>query len=261
MKQYAVITGASAGLGMEFARQLAGKGYKLILTARREDRLKMLAEELETECEIIPADLSSTEECLRFFEEIQEKRIDIFINNAGFGDCGLFLKGDLQKELAMVDVNVKAMHTLSKLMLEKFQKENRGYLLNVASSAGLLPGGPYMAVYYATKAYVSSLTQAVAQELKEQKSPVYIGVLCPGPVDTEFNKVANVEFALPGITPEYCVSYALRQMAKRKNVIIPTLLMKLSTTMGHMAPRRLSMMITSRQQKRKRYDLQETGKR
>ncbi len=251
MKQYAVITGASAGLGMEFAKQLAAKGYKLILTARREDRLKHLAEELETESEIIPADLSSTEECLRFFEEIKDKKIDIFINNAGFGDCNLFLQGDLEKELAMVDVNVKAMHTLCKLMLQKFQRDRRGYLLNVASSAGLLPAGPYMATYYATKAYVTSLTQAVAQELKEQKSPVYVGVLCPGPVDTEFNAVANVEFALPGITPEFCVWYALRQMAKRQTVIVPTLLMKLSTTMGRVSPRKLSVMITSGQQRRK----------
>lgn len=251
MKQYAVITGASAGLGTEFARQLAAKGYKLILTARREDRLIHLAEELKTECEIIPADLSSTEECLRLFEKIKDKKIDIFINNAGFGDCNLFLKGDLNKELAMVDVNVKAMHTLFKLFLQKLQKEKRGYILNVASSAGLLPAGPYMATYYATKAYVTSLTQAVAQELKEQESRVYVGVLCPGPVDTEFNAVANVEFALPGITPEYCVRYALCQMAKRQTVIVPTLLMKLSTTMGRVSPRKLSVMITSGQQKRK----------
>ncbi|MBO5353078.1 MAG: SDR family oxidoreductase [Lachnospiraceae bacterium] len=251
MKQYAVITGASAGLGTEFARQLAAKGYKLILTARREDRLKQLAEELGTECEIIPADLSSTEECLRFFEAVRDKKIDIFINNAGFGDCSLFLKGDLDKELSMVDVNVKAVHTLFKLMLQKLQNENRGYILNVASSAGLLPAGPYMATYYATKAYVTSLTQAVAQELKEQKSAVYVGVLCPGPVDTEFNEVANVEFALPGITPEYCVRYALHQMAERRTVIVPTLLMKLSTTLGRISPRKLSVMITSGQQRRK----------
>ncbi len=90
MKNYAVITGASSGLGYEFAKQLADKGYKLILTARREERLKELAEELPVECEIIPADLSKTEECMRLFEAIKEKKIDIFINNAGFGDCNLF---------------------------------------------------------------------------------------------------------------------------------------------------------------------------
>ena len=251
MKNYAVITGASAGLGTEFAKQLAQKGYKLILTARREDRLRQLAEELNVECEVIPADLSKTEECLRFFDAIQEKKIDIFINNAGFGDCNVFLEGDLHKELDMIDVNVKAMHTLFKLMLQKMQKENHGYILNVASSAGLLPAGPYMATYYATKAYVTSLTQAVAQELKENDSKVYVGALCPGPVNTEFNKVANVEFALKGITAEYCVSYALRQMVKRQTVIVPTALMKMSTTMGHMSPRKWSVKITAGQQRRK----------
>ncbi len=251
MKNYAVITGASAGLGTEFAKQLAAKGYKLILTARREERLNNLAEELPVECVIIPADLSKTEECLRFFELVKDKKIDVFVNNAGFGDCNSFLESNLDKELDMIDVNVKAMHTLCKLFLQKMQKENHGYILNVASSAGLLPAGPYMATYYATKAYVSSLTQAIAQELKELKSNVYVGALCPGPVDTEFYDVANVEFTLKGISPEYCVEYAIRQMIKRQVVIVPTLLMKASTTMGRMAPRKLAIKITSGQQRKK----------
>lgn len=251
MKNYAVVTGASAGLGTEFAKQLADKGYKLILTARREERLKTLAENLPVECVIIPADLSKTEECLRFFNLIKEYKIDIFINNAGFGDCNSFLDSDLDLELDMVDVNVKAMHTLFKKMLQKMQKENHGYILNVASSAGLLPAGPYMATYYATKAYVSSLTQAVAQELKEMDSKVYVGALCPGPVDTEFYDVANVEFTLKGITPEYCVEYAIKQMIKRQTVIVPTLFMKASTLAGKMAPRSLAVKITSGQQRKK----------
>ena len=251
MKNYAVITGASAGLGTEFAKQLADKGYKLILTARREDRLKNLAESLPVECVIVPADLSKTEECLRFFEIIKEYKVDIFINNAGFGDCSAFLDSDLTMELDMIDVNIKAMHILCKKMLQKMQKENHGYILNVASSAGLLPAGPYMATYYATKAYVSSLTQAVAQELKEMDSKVYVGALCPGPVDTEFSAVANVEFALKGITPEYCVEYAIRQMIKRQTVIVPTLVMKASTLAGKVAPRKLAVMLTSGQQRKK----------
>jgi len=251
MKNYAVITGASAGLGTEFAKQLADKGYKLILTARREERLKALAENLPVECVIIPADLSKTEECLRFFDLIKEYKVDIFINNAGFGDCNSFLESDLAMELDMIDVNVKAMHTLCKKMLQKMQKENHGYILNVASSAGLLPAGPYMATYYATKAYVSSLTQAIAQELKEMDSRVYVGALCPGPVDTEFYDVANVEFTLKGITPEYCVEYALKHMIKRQVVIVPTLLMKASTLASKVAPRSLAVKITSGQQRKK----------
>ena len=251
MKNYAVITGASAGLGTEFAKQLAAKGYKLILTARREDRLQALEETLPVECIIIPADLSKKEEVFSFFDLIKEYKIDIFINNAGFGDCNSFLNSDLEMELDMVDVNIKAMHILCKKMLQKMQKENHGYILNVASSAGLLPAGPYMATYYATKAYVSSLTQAIARELKEMDSKVYVGALCPGPVDTEFNDVANVEFALKGITSEYCVEYAIQQMIKRQTVIVPTLLMKASTMAGRLAPRDLAIKITAGQQKKK----------
>ena len=251
MKNYAAITGASAGLGTEFAKQLAEKGYKLILTARREGRLKALAETLPVECVIIPADLSQKEECLRFFDLIKDYKIDIFINNAGFGDCNSFLESDLDMELDMVDVNIKAMHILCKKMLQKMQKENHGYILNVASSAGLLPAGPYMATYYATKAYVSSLTQAIARELKEMESRVYVGALCPGPVDTEFYDVANVEYTLKGITPEYCVEYAIKQMIKRQTVIVPTLLMKASTLASKVAPRELAIRITSVQQRKK----------
>ena len=251
MKNYAVITGASAGLGTEFAKQLADKGYKLILTARREDRLQTLAESLPVECVIIPADLSKKEECYRLFDIIRNYKIDIFINNAGFGDCNSFLESDLETELDMVDVNIKAMHILCKKMLQKMQKENGGYILNVASSAGLLPAGPYMATYYATKAYVSSLTQAIAQELKEMDSRVYVGALCPGPVDTEFYDVANVEFTLKGISAEYCVKYAIQHMIKRQTVIVPTLFMKASTMAGRVAPRNLAIKITSGQQRKK----------
>jgi short-subunit dehydrogenase len=126
-----------------------------------------------------------------------------------------------------------------------------GYLLNVASSAGLLPAGPYMATYYATKAYVASLTRAVAQELKEIGSNVYVGALCPGPVDTEFNEVANVEFALSGISAKQCVSYAIRQMKRRKTVIVPSLSIRAATTLGRLIPQELCIRITGLQQKRK----------
>ena len=251
MKGYAVVTGASSGIGAEFARQLAKKGYRLILTARRLDKLKKLTEEVKTECMIILADLSKEEECFDFFTKIKHKRIDVFINNAGFGDCNYFVCGDLTKELNMIDVNVKAMHILMKLVVSKMEREGHGYFLNVASSAGLLPAGPYMATYYATKAYVTSITQAVAQELKENESFVYVGALCPGPVNTEFNQVANVEFALKGIDARDCVQYALRQMKKRQVIIVPTFIMKTATILGHLAPRKVSVAIASRQQKKK----------
>ncbi|MBD5394068.1 MAG: SDR family oxidoreductase [Lachnospiraceae bacterium] len=250
-KKYAVITGASAGIGLEFAKRLAGRGYPLVLIARRQDRLNKIAEELKTKCEIIVADLSREEECYRVFYQLQEKEVGVFINNAGFGDCGRFAETDLQKEMNMVQVNVKAMHVLLKLMLQKMQKKDYGYILNVASSAGLMPAGPYMATYYATKAYVASLTQAVAEELRESGSRVYVGCLCPGPVDTEFNSVANVEFALKGITPQYCVDYALKQMGKKEVVIVPTKTMQFAMTFGRFLPRSVYVRIAAHQQKKK----------
>ena len=251
MEKWAVVTGASAGLGVEFAKQLAKKGYKLILTARREDRLQELAKKVKTECEIVPADLSKQEECFRLFEAVKDKPIEVLINNAGFGDCNRFLESDLEKELDMIDVNVKAMHILMKLFLQKFEKDGRGYVLNVASCAGLLPGGPYMATYYATKAYVASITQAVAQELKESASPVYLGALCPGPVNTEFYDVADVVFTLKGISPKRCVHYAVEKMFEKKTLIVPTMLIKLLTTFAPILPRKLCVAVAAGQQRRK----------
>ena len=126
-----------------------------------------------------------------------------------------------------------------------------GTVLNVASSAGLLPGGPYMAGYYASKAYVVSLTRGVAEELREQHSPVYVCALCPGPVDTEFNDRADVVFALKGITPELCVEEAMRGMLRRKTIIVPSTLMRLATTAQKLVPTPLLMPILAHQQKKK----------
>ena len=256
MKHYALITGASSGLGTEFARQLCKDGYSLILVARRMDRLEAIKRELAPEgrdIQIIAADLSSTSGCEKVMEQLQELPIDLLINNAGFGDCGVFSETVLSKDLQMIDVNIKAMHTLMKRMLPKMHKQGYGSILNVASSAGLLPAGPYMATYYATKAYVASLTRAVAREEKERNSGIYIGARCPGPVDTEFNRVANVEFALKGITPSYCVSYALKKMKQKKTVIVPTFALKWATTMGRFLPQKLLVQITGHQQKKKIY--------
>ncbi len=248
---YAVITGASSGIGAEFAKRFASEGYPLVLVARREERLKELAKSLDTECIIIIADLSRESECLRLYQEMKEKSIAIFVNNAGFGACGSFLETKLENELHMIDVNVKAVHCLTKWMLNKMEKQKSGAILNVASSAGLMPAGPYMSTYYATKAYVTSLTSAVAEELRQKKSPVYIGCLCPGPVDTEFNDVAGASFTLKGIKVEECVSYAIAQMKKHKVLIVPTFVMKAASFFGRFIPRSLYIRVVSHQQKKK----------
>lgn len=253
MKKYVVITGASSGLGAEFAKQLSKKGYAFVLVARRTQRLQKLAKRLHAECEIISADLTRLEECEQVYNSLKDKKVEIFINNAGFGDCGPFIEGSLEKEQQMIQLNIQAVHFFTKKMLQKMQKSDSGYILNIASSAGLIPAGPYMAAYYATKAYVTSLTRAVAEELRECGSHVYAGCLCPGPVDTEFNNVANVEFALRGISASYCVRYALAQMKKRRVVIIPTMRMKLAVSTGRLLPSGLYIRLVSYQQKKKIY--------
>ena len=249
------ITGASSGIGREFACRYAKLGFRLILTARRRERLDQLAAELlakyNTFCRVLPADLARESECARLCEELAEERIDIFINNAGFGVCGSLLETDPAKEEEMVQVNVAAMRRLFQFMLRRMQAQGGGTILNVASSAGLLPGGPYMAGYYASKAYVVSLTRGAAQELREKRSPVYVCALCPGPVNTEFNDRAGVVFALKGITPEFCVDEAIHGMLHHKTIIVPSAFMRLCTSAQKLLPTPLLMPIVARQQKKK----------
>ena len=251
MPKFAVITGASSGIGAEFARQLSARGYNLMLVARRADRLEALSDQLTTVCEIMTADLSKKSECLRLAKTLEDRRVDLFINNAGFGDCGPFLQTELDKDLDMLSVNIRAVHILTKKIGQKLYKQGFGSLLNVGSCAGLMPAGPYMATYYATKAYVVSLTRGVARELQELHSPVYVCALCPGPVDTEFNDRAGVVFALRGITPEFCVQEAMHGMMHRRTIIVPSAFMRACTTAQKLLPASLLMPIVARQQKKK----------
>lgn len=247
----ACITGASSGIGMEFAKQLSRMGYDLILIARHTDILKNMAKTLPVRCQVMPCDLSIEADCIALADRLQNRKIHILINNAGFGDLGDFDKTDLSKEMDMINVNIKALHILTKKLLPGFKKRGRGYILNVASSAGLLPGGPHMATYYATKAYVTSLTSAISTELKEAGSNVHISMLCPGPVNTNFNNVAGVTFSLNGIPPAYCASYALKHMFRGKLTIVPSLTMKLAVNSVRFIPRWAATAITSHQQKKK----------
>lgn len=179
MPKFAVITGASSGIGAEFARQLSARGYNLLLVARRADRLEKLSDQLTTVCEIFTADLSKKSECLRLVKALEGRRVDLFINNAGFGDCGPFLQTELDKDLDMLSVNIRALHILTKKIGQQLYKQGFGALLNVGSCAGLMPAGPYMATYYATKAYVVSLTSALAQELARPAAPCMSAASAP----------------------------------------------------------------------------------
>ena len=250
-KGYVIITGASSGIGVEFAKRFAKEGYPLILVARREERLQKLAESLPVECIVMSADLSKMDECRRVIDNVRGKKIDILINNAGFGYCDQIWNIDDDLELEMVELNVKAVHLMTKLVLRDMLENDKGYILNVASSAGLLPAGPYMSTYYATKSYVTSFTRGIAEELRRKGSNVYIGCLCPGPVDTEFNRVANVKFALKGISAEYCANYCVDQMFKGKVAIVPSLKLKVATVLGRLVPPQLSIRIAANQQRRK----------
>lgn len=245
------ITGASSGIGLAFAKYYAKKGYRLILTARRKERLEQMAGKLGISCRIEPADLSQEAECRRICELLKEETVDIFINNAGFGGCGDFAKMDLDRDLSMIRVNVEAMHILCKEVLRQMRAKGHGTILNVASSAGLLPGGPYMATYYATKAYVVSLTKSIAEEQREKKSGVYVCALCPGPVDTEFNDAAGVEFALPGITASQCVKSAVRGMRLRRTIIVPTLAVCVGASLQRFAPDCILLPVIASRQKAK----------
>ncbi len=246
----ALITGASSGIGKEFAKQLSKMGYDVILVARRTERLEELRKKLKTNSQIIKADLSNENEVKELYEKTKNENIDILINNAGFGALGNFEEIELEREIEMINTNVKAVHILTKLFLKDFIKKDKGYILNVASIAGFF-SGPYLATYYATKSYVLTLTESIYGELKNKKSNVYVGALCPGPVKTEFDQVANVKFSLKGVTAPYVAKYAIEKMFKGKNIILPSFSVKSAVFFSRFVPRKMLLKIVSKSQTKK----------
>ena len=246
----ALITGASSGIGADMARILSEKGYDLILVARNKRKMESLSKQLKTNVEIIPMDISSTYNCTELYNMVKKKDIDILINNAGFGLFGHFNTTKLDKELDMIELNIKTVHTLTKLFLKDFIKKNKGYILNVASSAAFMPG-PLMATYYATKAYVLHLTEAINEELKRDNKNVYVGALCPGPVNTNFNKVAGVSFNLDSLESYDVAKYAINKMLKNKVVIVPGIKIKIGIFILRFLPRNLVRKIAYKIQKSK----------
>ena len=245
----ALVTGASSGIGREMAKILSDMGYDLILVARRKKKLEELKKQLTTKVTIINLDISSTYNCMKLYDKVKKEDIDIVINNAGFGLFGEFTETSLDKELDMIDTNIKAVHTLTKLFLKDFKEKDSGYILNVSSSAAFL-SGPLTSTYYATKGYVLKLTEAIYEELRREDSNVYIGTLCPGPVDTEFNDVANVKFSIQSLNSHDVAEYAINQMFKRKLIIIPGWKMKF-IVFSRLLPRKLLLRINYNIQKKK----------
>jgi oxidoreductase, short chain dehydrogenase/reductase family len=237
-KMKALVTGASSGIGEEIAKELGKRGYDIILVARNEEKLKDVASKIKTNTRIIIMDLSNKENCKKLYEETKNEDIDILINNAGFGVHGKFCDTDLDKEVQMIETNITAVHILMKLFLKDMIKKNSGYILNVASMAAFGPG-PLMSAYYASKAYVYRLSQGVKTELKKNNSNVKISVLCPGPVRTNFNKVAGVDFAAPSLSSEYVAKYAVKKMLKNKFTIVPGTFMKITRFFEKIMPHNL----------------------
>ena len=223
----ALITGASSGIGRDMARILSRQGCELILVARSRERLEALQRELPSPAEVWAGDLAQPAVCQALFDCYRDAGVDWLINNAGFAVFGEFAATDLAAELQMIDLNIKATHILTKLFLPVFIRRGRGTILNVASTAGFLPG-PLLAGYYASKAYILRLSEAVYEELRRQGSPVSVSVLCPGPVRTEFNARAGVGPGLKGMDSATVAAYALKMAARRKLVIIPGFVNKIA---------------------------------
>ena len=235
-----LITGASSGIGKEMAYYLASLGHDLILVARREDKLKEIKDNVKVNVKIIPLDLEKEDNVYKLYELTKEDNIDMLINNAGFGLFGFTSQTNLDKELSMIDLNIKTLHILTKLYLKDMMKKDSGYILNVGSSAGFL-AGPKLNTYYATKNYVVKFTLALYEELRRQKSNVHVSVLCPGPVDTEFNKVAGGHFNVESATAKSVAKKAIDKTLKKKLIIVPSISVKLAIFLNRFIPYKLSL--------------------
>ena len=246
----ALITGASSGIGYSMAKYFDKLEIELILVGRNKDKLEKLQNELKVKSKIVIADLADLTKVKELYVLTRSENIDILINNAGFGLFGEFNEIDLNKELEMIDTNIKAVHLLTKLFLRDMKMRNSGYIMNVASSAAFGPG-PLMATYYATKAYVNNLSEAINEELRRSNSNVLVSSLCPGPVDTNFNEVAGVKFAVKPLSSDYVAKYAIDKMLQGKTVIIPGVMMKLVLFLRRFAPRSLIRKVTYNIQKSK----------
>lgn len=240
----ALITGASSGIGREIARVLAERGCELILCSRDANALQALAGELRVPCKTVALDLSVEENCRKLYEQTREDEIDILVNNAGFGVFGAFEKTDLDTELNLINLNIRAVHMLTKLFLPDFRRrpDKPCYILNVSSMAGFF-AGPLFSSYYASKNYVTRLSEGIAEELRRERANVSISLLCPGPVPTDFGKRAGVSFGLAGMPVRVVAEAAVRGMFSRKLYIVPGVSNKILRLLGAFFPSRFSARI------------------
>ena len=232
----ALITGASSGIGLDIARYLAPKGYELILVARSKEKLEYIQSKMPTKTTIVVMDLSNEQKVKELCVLMKNEDIDMLVNNAGFGNFGEFSETELSKDMEMINTNIKAVHILTKF----------------ASSAGFMPGGPLLSTYYATKSYVLSLTEAINYELHKKLSNVIFSALCPGPVDTNFNNVANVTFKTKALSSKFVAKYAIDEILENKKlIIIPGRKMKLAKFFSRFLSDKALLRITYKIQRKK----------
>ena len=255
-RETTLITGASSGIGLDLAKLMA-PDFDLIITARNQSELENVARELEAahgnHVHVIPADLSQSEAPEQLFAEIARRGlpVDILVNNAGFGSYGAFAESDHQTELDMIQVNITALTSLTRLALPGMLERKRGRIMNVASTAGFQPG-PLMAVYYATKAYVIMFSEAIANELKS--SGVTVTCLCPGATATKFAGRAKMEesrlFKMGAMKSEDVARTAYKGMIAGKTMVIPGVLNRAIAMSVRFSPRKLVTAISRSLQER-----------
>lgn len=247
----ALITGASSGIGLDMARYLATKKWELILVARNKEKLEEIQEKLPTKVTIIVADLSQEQKVKELYALAKKENIDMLINNAGLGDFGPLSETDLNKDLELINTNIKAVHILTKSFVKDMEKRDSDtYILNVASSAAFQPG-PLMSTYYATKSYVYQLTEALYYEEKKKKTKVHVSVLCPGPVETNFNNVAKLKFSVKPLKSAFVARYAIDKTLENKMLIIPGFKMKCAKFFSRFVSDKFLLRIIYRIQKKK----------
>lgn len=242
-----LITGASSGIGRDMARYLSSKENELILVSSNKDKLESVSKDL-INSSVYVCNLSNNDNVNKLCEYILKEKPDFVINNAGFGAFGFYDEISLDREIEMINVNIVALHKITKTCLEYM---DNGHILNVSSSAGLMPGGPMLNTYYATKNYVRSYSLGLYKELKKKNKNIHISILCPGPVNTNFNKVAIGTFSIKGLSSEYVAKYAIDKCLKNKLIIVPGFKVKLGVFFSRFLPIKLVLSILFKIQHRK----------
>lgn len=253
---YAVVTGATSGIGLEFARLFAADGVHLVLVARGKAELEQIAKELregfDVDVRVLSADLSVQSEAQRLFSYTKDEQLNVMyiVNSAGIGDYGSFITTSWQKEQSMINLNIMSLTYLSKMYAEQFARQGRGHIVNIASTAAFQPG-PLMAVFYATKSYVLHFSEAIATEL--HKKGVYVTALCPGPTASKFQEAAAMSDSklvqgkkLP--TAASVARYGYKAMKRGKVVAIHGAGNKLGAYAVRLLPRRTVRAIVHRAQ-------------